>query len=207
MRNKQTEKKLIEAAKTILAHDRIEELSIRNICRTAGCSTSTFYQYFDSKNDLLLALFVYDDREISIDASARNPAENILKLSLFSARQLSALTPAVLKNVLVPTNTSLSAAFFGNTERGKWLVTETARQFERGEEQHIFRCGETQTVQRGMTALLYGYLFDWTISDGGYDVMAQIESSFIRYLNTYLCPDYRLAETEGQDPLPDPAQR
>lgn len=198
MRNKQTEEKLLDAAKRILEHDRIEELSIRNICKAAGCSTSTFYQYFDSKNDLLLALFVYDDHEISLDTAAGAPAENILRLSLFSARQLSSLTPAVLKNVLVPSNASLSVTFFGGTERGRWLMTETMRQFERGAELDIFRCEreELPALQRGLTALLYGYLFDWTITDGGYDVMEQIEKSFIRYFNTFLRPEHCISPAE-----------
>lgn len=198
MRNRQTEEKLLDAAKRILEHDRIEELSIRNICKAAGCSTSTFYQYFDSKNDLLLALFVYDDHEISLDTTAGAPAENILRLSLFSARQLSSLTPAVLKNVLVPSNTSLSVTFFGGTERGRWLMTETMRQFERGAELGVFRCEreDLPALQRGLTALLYGYLFDWTIADGGYDVMEQIEMSFIRYFNTFLRPEHCISPAE-----------
>ena len=48
---------LIRAAATVLARSNGEDITVQEVADEAGQSLRTLYQYFESKNDLLLAVF------------------------------------------------------------------------------------------------------------------------------------------------------
>ena len=51
---------ILKEAKKILVHDGIQALNIRDIAKRCNIGTGTFYNYFATKNDLVLAVFRQD---------------------------------------------------------------------------------------------------------------------------------------------------
>lgn len=48
---------LLDAAEVLLAERRFDELTVRDLTSAAGCAVGTFYTRFESKDDLLRALY------------------------------------------------------------------------------------------------------------------------------------------------------
>ena len=63
--SKEKQKKVIDAAKQEFARVPIEEVSIKNIVEQAGIARGSFYQYFESKEDLLIYILRENVENIS----------------------------------------------------------------------------------------------------------------------------------------------
>lgn len=63
--SKEKQKKVIDSAKQEFARVPIEEVSIKNIVEQAGIARGSFYQYFESKEDLLIYILRENVENIS----------------------------------------------------------------------------------------------------------------------------------------------
>lgn len=191
------EDRLIEVTKDKLKYSKFSDLTIRDICKEANCSTATFYQYFESKNDLLLALFVYDAQEMQktniSDFTEGCPLQAILELTVYSAKAFCSLGPDVLKHFLTPSNTAIDINFFGKTKRGNWLASESNRQLDLILENEIFVSDrDVFDFRKELDVIFFGYIFHWSMADGSYDIEKRIRKMLIRYMNMFAKEENKL---------------
>jgi len=69
--SKEKQEKIIKSAKKEFARVPMQEVSIKNIVETAEIARGSFYQYFESKEDLLIYIIDYDIKNINTDIETR----------------------------------------------------------------------------------------------------------------------------------------
>lgn len=57
VRYRKTEDKLRSALVSLLKHENIESISVRDICEKAGCSRNAFYLHYETKEAPYLNIF------------------------------------------------------------------------------------------------------------------------------------------------------
>ena len=82
-----TREKLLEAAIELVNQYGMKYLTVRNICDEAGVSTGSFYNLFDSKDDLvfyyLQNVFTEYKQQVENDASQHSSLEKIILIYRF----------------------------------------------------------------------------------------------------------------------------
>ncbi len=88
---------ITEAAHDLFMRHGIKRITIEEICRTAGVSKMTFYNYFDNKNDLAISVLDsiftkaqnrYSDI-MALDAPFSEKVNDIIKLKLEASKDVS----------------------------------------------------------------------------------------------------------------------
>lgn len=88
---------ITEAAHDLFMRHGIKRITIEEICRTAGVSKMTFYNYFDNKNDLAISVLDsiftkaqnrYSDI-MTLDAPFSEKVNDIIKLKLEASKDVS----------------------------------------------------------------------------------------------------------------------
>ncbi|OBI61644.1 hypothetical protein A5667_00345 [Mycolicibacterium fortuitum] len=95
----------IIASATELAHEGYDTCQIRSVAEAAGVSASTVYQYFPSKDDLLLACFyewLWDfETEYRGDAGEADPFQRLRRVALTLTDRLCA-SPRLAEAMIRP---------------------------------------------------------------------------------------------------------
>ncbi len=190
-----TESRLLEAARKLLKRDGYKSLTIRGICKEADCSTSTFYQHFDSKDDLLSSFIQLDSLKKSNpdDYIGYAHPDAIIELYLQAAGYLASLAPEILRNYLTPTNLALDPRVILQSRRSRWVVDVLQEHFRDAHREGMFSPGyDGIDIYDEMNVIYFGYLFHWVLYDGNYELLPSMRKMLIRHLNNYLLPEYKL---------------
>jgi len=73
----QTRRRLFDKALEIFARTDMDEVPVKDLCAAAGVSVGTFYNYFQTKEDLLLEAYHFFDEEVVTKARARTRGSNL----------------------------------------------------------------------------------------------------------------------------------
>lgn len=191
------EKQLLKAANRILSEKGYQALTIRRVCTEAKCSTSTFYQYFASKDELLLSFIVPDsaaaqDSFLS-ELSSVSHTQAILKIYTYVAEPFYHLDLEVLNHFITPSNIALDARFIGKSKRNNWILKELIRHLRALYEEGITLPGNTPwNMDKELRIIYYGCLFHWIISEKEHDLITTLMNLMTRYLNTCLKEEFQL---------------
>ncbi|MFT4105956.1 MAG: helix-turn-helix domain-containing protein [Lacrimispora sp.] len=190
------EERLLDAARKLLKEGGYARLTIRRVCMEADCSTSTFYQYFDSKDDLLASFIQRNSFKKSSQDDYLNftHPEAIIEIYLQTARYLSSLPSDVLHNYLTPGNLALNARTISQTKGNGWVMDLVWEHFRKAQSESMFLPGhDYMDIYSEMDVILFGYLFHWAVYAGEYDLIPPMRKMMIERLNIYLMPEHRLS--------------
>ena len=102
------QQKVINSAKKEFARVPIQEVSIKNIVEDAGIARGSFYQYFESKEDLLIYIIKENVEELNNKLSEEIQKKNgnlFEKLNTFvntfSLNVLANLAPTLADNIII----------------------------------------------------------------------------------------------------------
>lgn len=147
-KKKAVRQQIIDAAAALFASSGLEATTIENIAERAGVSAGTVYNYFGSKNALLLAV-VENDTDIMIELGqavvsrpGTNPAKAVQRLVGVYLDEFMSWEPGLLREVM--------AASFQGTG-GAAMTAELVRMDERLIEQLMVLIGGFQARSRMRT--------------------------------------------------------
>lgn len=178
--SKETRQKLIDAIIRLAQQKRYENITVQEICRSAGVSNGSFYHQFGTKDELVMAAYQNIDGLLTEEFVAGNrrlppfqALDRLLRSYLSYIQQRVGLIIAQYYQVLLnhPTRSRYSL------DRPYCLeirhILDQARR-----EELIAESEDSEFLTAAIMRLMRGLLFDWVIRGGQCDLMERYESEF-----------------------------
>lgn len=177
-----TKERIYQAAIKLLESDGFENIRIEDICRDAGVSVGSFYNYFNSKNEILELIFKQAD-EYFLQRVNKNilPLEPKAALhNFFEAYAAYSQNTGLLtiRQLYCPDNQ------FFTKKRGMQDVLESI--FKTGQEKKVF---SEDFSPEEMVKLFFmvarGVVYDWCIRCGEYDLVEKMNLVIDQYMRAF----------------------
>lgn len=190
-----TKKKLFQAALQLMENKGYDNFTVREVCQAAGTSTGNFYNYFNSKDQILS--FYYEmagnDFEVYVRSQEQkqNPMDKIVSFYTWYAKYTSDFGLDFCRSFFSSHNKSL------NTEKIYNRVMEiTFVYVQEADKEGIFYLdGRTcEEVTKDMCVVVKGAIMDWCVYDGNYDLPQYVQRLLTNFIKGVLYP----VRTEGE---------
>ena len=190
VRSERTQKALYDAACTLMHDYGYDYLTVQNICKLAGVTTGAFYHHFHSKDDIL-CLFLNKGYEAFIEnrnvCLPEDPLARLTELCVLYAAHNESTGVEFVSNYYSTKNKSLNTIglspedmYVSSNYRARYDSLMAAR--EAGQIPV-----DTDCVLRNedICSLTKGIIFDWCLSNGGFDLTSRIRRMVDRFMSTY----------------------
>lgn len=187
-KSKETKEKIFRAAKEILQKEGYENLSIKNICESAGVSNGSFYHHFKTKDDLL-SYYIEDQPSINPDLLAipRDADEakaTIVQVYLNYVNYCKELGVEFIAGYYNPRNQALNPT--SRTERPYPIVTVQNYLKKAVAAGAIRLTCDIEDIVTDIRMIVIGNAFEWAMRNGKVDFAGNMERSLTNYLNGIL---------------------
>lgn len=165
---KNTYEKLYGIAVDQIERKGFQNITVEEICRKAGVSVGTFYNYFKSKNDILFDIFkIADDyflNVVSKNLDEGNVYDKIVKFFSYYAEYNKARGLDFIKQLYNPYNTLFIT-------KGRHMQIVLQNIIEDGKKSgEICTDMTSEEVVEYLFVAIRGVVYDWCIHDGSYDL-------------------------------------
>jgi TetR/AcrR family transcriptional regulator, fatty acid metabolism regulator protein len=178
----QTQDKLYEIAIKVIGEKGFNNVTIEEITKKAGVSVGTFYNYYNSKNDIYNELYKraddYFKNEVSHLFKGANTLEHIIKY--FNYYVCFSISNGVdtLKHIYNTKNKLF-------IKKGRYMQTLLQQIVEKGQQdKNISTCMTSEEMTTFLFILVRGMVYDWCLHDSNYDLEERVTS----YLRLILIP-------------------
>lgn len=164
-----TYEKIYNAAMTMVEKKGFDNITVEDICKKAGVSVGSFYNYFKSKQDILNETFKIADNyfknKVANDLPGRNLKEKIVRYFAHYAEFCANHELNQLKQIYSTSNTNF-------IKKGRYMQAVLMDILEEGK-----KSGELQTdmeideIVDYLFIALRGVIFDWCLHNGEYDLV------------------------------------
>lgn len=190
VRSERTQKALYDAASTLMHDYGYDYLTVQNICKLAGVTTGAFYHHFHSKDDIL-CLFLNKGYEAFIDnrnvCLPEDPLARLTELCVLYAAHNESNGVEFVSNYYSTQNKSLNTIglspedmYVSSNYRARYDSLMAAR--EAGQ---IPADTDCVSLNEDICSLTKGIIFDWCLSNGGFDLTSRIRRMVDRFMSTY----------------------
>lgn len=164
-----TYENIYNAAMSLVEKEGFKNITVRKICEKAGVSIGSFYNYFNSKEDILNEIFKKaDDFFLNVVANnldGENAKEKIVKFFIYYAEYCKRDKLDQLKQIYNTSNPMFIKKGRPMQEVLKKVVEEG---IEKGE---LITDMTPDEVVKFFFIALRGVIFDWCLHDGSYDLI------------------------------------
>lgn len=187
-KSKETKEKIFRAAKEILQKEGYENLSIKNICESAGVSNGSFYHHFKTKDDLL-SYYIEDQPSVNPDLltlpkDAAEAKTAIVQVYLNYVNYCKELGVEFIAGYYNPRNQALNPSI--RTERSYPIVT-VQNYLEKAVAAGAIRLTcDIENIVTDIRMIVIGNAFEWAMRNGKVDFANNMERSLTNYLNGIL---------------------
>lgn len=187
-KSKETKEKIFRAAKEILQKEGYENLSIKNICESAGVSNGSFYHHFKTKDDLL-SYYIEDQPSINPDLLAipkdvDEAKDTIVQVYLNYVNYCKELGVEFIAGYYNPRNQALNPA--SRTERSYPIVT-VQNYLEKAVAAGAIRLTcDIEDIVTDIRMIVIGNAFEWAMRNGKVNFARNMERSLTNYLSGIL---------------------
>ena len=190
VRSERTQKALYDAASTLMHDYGYDYLTVQNICKLAGVTTGAFYHHFHSKDDIL-CLFLNKGYEAFIEnrnvCLPEDPLARLTELCVLYAAHNESNGVEFVSNYYSTKNKSLNTIglspedmYVSSNYRARYDSLIAAR--ETGQ---IPADTDCVSLNEDICSLTKGIIFDWCLSNGGFDLTSRIRRMVDRFMSTY----------------------
>ncbi len=190
VRSERTQKALYDAASTLMHDYGYDYLTVQNICKLAGVTTGAFYHHFHSKDDIL-CLFLNKGYEAFIEnrnvCLPEDPLARLTELCVLYAAHNESNGVEFVSNYYSTKNKSLNTIglspedmYVSSNYRARYDSLIAAR--ETGQ---IPADSDCVSLNEDICSLTKGIIFDWCLSNGGFDLTSRIRRMVDRFMSTY----------------------
>lgn len=182
---RRTRVQIFQAALALLDEKRFDDITIRDIVRSAGVSVGTFYRYYTSKREVYYETYPladdYFEETVLPQLDQPTARERILAFFAFYARYSTDLTNPALPRILYDT----SNPWFDRPDNyGMQRVLRV--QVEAGIADGEFDPGtDPRMMTRFLMIAARGLVYNWCTHEGGYDLAPELNRYVRRLLLAY----------------------
>lgn len=165
---------IIETVIPLLNSIPFEELSVNDICASAGISVGSFYHYFTKKSDLLVGLLGLIDEYLECNVyDLINDEDEIANLRRFAIEWASYVDAHGLERSKLISSVEPANADMGGNKRSCVVFLEAL--IKRGQAKgQITREYEPTTLTELYLLALRGITTDWSRNNGQYDLVGKM---------------------------------
>lgn len=184
----ETKKKIYDTAMRLLKEIGFENLTISKICKEAGVAVGSFYYYFKSLDFVVIESYkMVDDQFKRIRQENKIHGTTYDKILQLTDYQTSY---AVDMGVELVTQVYKSQINIGNDYFGSWhrelpkLYFETIKDGQQiGEIRDDY---DAESIAREIIIIVRGYIYDWCVHKGNYDLAENAKDSIKKHLSFYI---------------------
>lgn len=199
-----TREKLLEAAIELVNQYGMKYLTVRNICEEAGLSTGSFYNLFDSKDDLvfyyLQNVFTTYKQKAEEDAEAHSSLEKVALIYRFYI-QCVLETGLEFITGLYAANTNPTFNFLERDPESEMVLDRVKDYLIEGKASGEVRSDvDINTALLRIGVIITGNIYYWCVFEGRIDLATHTDAMLQDYLKS-LATDKDVEFT--LDPLPE----
>ena len=190
VRSERTQKALYDAACTLMHDYGYDYLTVQNICKLAGVTTGAFYHHFHSKDDIL-CLFLNKGYEAFIEnrnvCLPEDPLARLTELCVLYAAHNESTGVEFVSNYYSTKNKSLNT--IGLSPEDMYVSSNYRARYDSlmaaWEPGQIPADTDCVSLNEDICSLTKGIIFDWCLSNGGFDLTRRIRRMVDRFMSTY----------------------
>jgi len=180
---KATKNKIYQVSIELLKKKGYEDLKVEDICKNAGVSVGSFYNYFKSKNDILMEIFKiaddYFENEVESRLNSTNSLNQIVEFFDYYANY----------NVLIGIDTMKQLYTFNNkmfVQKGRFMQTLLQEIISKGQSKNqISSIMTIEEISNYLFIAARGIAYDWCIHDGNYDLKEFMHNYFSKLVSIF----------------------
>jgi len=180
---KATKNKIYQVSIELLKKKGYEDLKVEDICKNAGVSVGSFYNYFKSKNDILMEIFKiaddYFENEVENQLNSTNSLNQIVEFFDYYANY----------NVLIGIDTMKQLYTFNNkmfVQKGRFMQTLLQEIISKGQNKNqISSIMTVEEIGNYLFIAARGIAYDWCIHDGNYDLKEFMHNYFSKLVSIF----------------------
>ena len=180
---KATKNKIYQVSIELLKKKGYEDLKVEDICKNAGVSVGSFYNYFKSKNDILMEIFKiaddYFENEVENRLNSTNALNQIVEFFDYYANY----------NVLIGIDTMKQLYTFNNkmfVQKGRFMQTLLQEIISKGQSKNqISSIMTVEEISNYLFIAARGIAYDWCIHDGNYDLKEFMHNYFSKLVSIF----------------------
>lgn len=191
----ETQLRILRSAFSLAEKNGFENITIRALCKDAGCSLSTFYRYFSDKTEMI-SYFIYDMHLQTMDALGRKRAlmsasEFFVEIYISYSEGFASLGIDGLEKLLSPHNKALSPEFLSRYDKRYSIIDDLLGILKEGESDgsivftHESPISDVNDLYHALNVIFYGVLFDWCLFNGTYDLQDYMRKSLTNFLKDF----------------------
>lgn len=190
VRSERTQKALYEAACALMHNYGYDYLTVQNICKLAGVTTGAFYHHFRSKDDIL-CMFLNKGYDAFMEGCGtqlpEDPLARLTELCVRYAAHNESNGVDFVSNYYSTKNKSLNTIgmkpeemYISSNYRARYESLIAAR-----DAGMIPADTDCVSLNEDICSMTKGIIFDWCLSDGGFDLTSRIRRMVERFMSTY----------------------
>ena len=181
-----TRQSIVQAMQKLLKTKSFQDIQIKDICSEAGISNGNFYNYFTSKNHIILQLVEFYEDEFCLLIQEKNEIpkkeyilfafENYMKVVLALGKDLvieyHQYQLITRNNLLVkPTHTLYKNIYnIINSMNKDSIITEDS----------------IEEITTSMIIVFRAFIFEWVLNTTDYDLIADMKKQMSRYISLFI---------------------
>ena len=171
-----TKNKIYKIAIELYGEKGYENIKIEDICKKAGVSVGSFYNYFKSKNDILIEIFKraddYFENEVVDNLKSINSLDKIVEFFDYYANY----------NEIVGIDTMKQLYNFNNKlfiTKGRYMQNSLQDIISKGQSKdEISKNMTVDEISKYLFIAARGIAYDWCLHDGEYDIKEFMNNYF-----------------------------
>lgn len=180
----ETRNKIYEVSIKLMEEKGYNDVKIEDICRDAGVSVGSFYNYFKSKNDILLEIYSRADNffknVVEKKLNKKSAAENIVLLFNYYASYNETTGVETMKQLYAPSNKLF-------IKKGRYMQTVLSNVIKKGQDDgEIISDMTAEEITEYLFIAARGVGYDWTAHEGSYDLKEFSNNYFTRLIKIFL---------------------
>ncbi|WP_097026385.1 TetR/AcrR family transcriptional regulator [Clostridium peptidivorans] len=168
-----TKNKIYQASIELMEKEGYDNIKIEDICKKAEVSIGSFYNYFKSKNDILVEIFKraddYFKNEVLHNLKCDNSINEIIMFFVYYAKYDEYVGVDTMKQLYGPNNKMFIT-------KGRYMQEVLKNIILKGQEKGQISTDMTaDEINNYLFVAARGIAYDWCIHDGTYDLKKFME--------------------------------
>lgn len=175
-----TKNKIYKTSIELMEKKGYENIKVEEICKKAGVSIGSFYNYFNSKNDILIEIFKraddYFQNEVANNLVSTNSLDLIVEFFDYYAKYNELVGIDTMKQLYNANNKLF-------VQKGRFMQILLKEIIERGQlKGEIFKDMTADELDEYLFVAARGVAYHWCINDGQYHLTQFMHNYFARLI-------------------------
>lgn len=182
-----TKKKIYDVAMKLMKEVGMDGLTVQKICKHAGISVGAFYHHYKSLDFVITESYKNADAIFQTFREGFFDDESVQERILFlAAEQIKIVLENGVETIsqVYKSQISMGSEYFGSWLRALPKAYEEVIIY--GQQNGSLRSDfPAETITREIIIMIRGYIYDWCVHDGNYDLQDATQKAVSKFLQFY----------------------